>query len=177
LVFSHNDLGTEHVLVEPATGAITGIDWSDAALTDPACDVGLDYRDLGPAALAAALAHYQPAELAGLRQRATFYARCKLLEDMAYGSRAGLSVYTDKSLAALPWVFLLLRPLARPVGGPHSAGLHLTCTARTPWFLGVLVLSGHGGNISVEGEVRLWSQRMPLTGGCTGEGARTGWPA
>jgi aminoglycoside phosphotransferase (APT) family kinase protein len=141
LVFSHNDLGTEHVLVEPATGAITGIDRSDAALTDPACDFGLEYRDLGPAALAAALAHYQPAELAGLRQRTTFYARCKLLEDMAYGSRAGLSVYTDKSLAALPWVFPAAASAGPARGGPSlcraSSDLHRKNTL-VPWCPGSL---------------------------------------
>lgn len=32
MVFCHNDLGIEHILAVPATGAITGvIDWSDAA--------------------------------------------------------------------------------------------------------------------------------------------------
>ncbi len=106
LVFSHNDLGIEHVLVAPATGAITGvIDWSDAALTDPASDFGLLYRDLGPAALAAALTAYGRGDTAALRERAAFYARCSLLEDLAYGSRTGLSAYTAKSLAALPWLF------------------------------------------------------------------------
>jgi len=51
-VFSHNDLGIEHVLGTPATAAVTGvIDWGDAALIDPACDFGLLYRDLGAAAL------------------------------------------------------------------------------------------------------------------------------
>jgi aminoglycoside phosphotransferase (APT) family kinase protein len=108
LVFSHNDLGIEHVLVAPATGAITGvIDWSDAALTDPAYDFGLLYRDLGPATLAAALTAYRTGDPAALRERAAFYARCSLLEDLAYGSQTGLSVYTDKSLAALQWLFPL----------------------------------------------------------------------
>jgi hypothetical protein len=40
-----------------------------------------------------------------LRERAAFYARCSLLEDLAYGSQTGLSAYTHKSLAALPWLF------------------------------------------------------------------------
>jgi aminoglycoside phosphotransferase (APT) family kinase protein len=106
LVFSHNDLGIEHVLVVPATGAITGvIDWSDAALTDPPRDFGLLYRDLGPAALTAALASYQASDIAALRERAAFYARCGLLEDLAYGNRTGISAYTDKSLTALHWLF------------------------------------------------------------------------
>jgi aminoglycoside phosphotransferase (APT) family kinase protein len=46
-VFSHNDLGIEHVLVDP-DGTVTGIiDWTDAAIVDPAYDFGLLYRDLG----------------------------------------------------------------------------------------------------------------------------------
>jgi aminoglycoside phosphotransferase (APT) family kinase protein len=60
-VFSHNDLGIEHVLVDPGAWTVTGIiDWSDAAIVDPAIDVGLLYRDLGPAAARAALGSYTP---------------------------------------------------------------------------------------------------------------------
>ena len=50
-VFSHNDLGIEHVLVDPDTWTVTRIiDWSDAQIVDPAVDFGVLYRDLGPAA-------------------------------------------------------------------------------------------------------------------------------
>jgi aminoglycoside phosphotransferase (APT) family kinase protein len=36
LVFTHNDLGAEHVLVDQRTWKVTGIlDWADAALADP----------------------------------------------------------------------------------------------------------------------------------------------
>jgi 2-haloacid dehalogenase len=67
LVFCHNDLGIEHILIAPATGTITGvIDWGDAALADPARDFGLLYRDLGPAALATALTAYRTGDTAGL---------------------------------------------------------------------------------------------------------------
>jgi aminoglycoside phosphotransferase (APT) family kinase protein len=105
VVFCHNDLGIEHVLVTRDSGTVTGvIDWSDAALTDPARDFGLVYRDLGPAALAAALTSYPAADTAALRERAAFYARCGLLEDLAYGGQTGLNAYTEKSLAALPWL-------------------------------------------------------------------------
>jgi aminoglycoside phosphotransferase (APT) family kinase protein len=49
LVFSHNDLGIEHVLVDDAATTVTGVlDWSDAALVDPAFDFGRLLRDLGP---------------------------------------------------------------------------------------------------------------------------------
>ncbi len=96
LVFSHNDLGIEHVLVDPRTSAVTGIiDWSDAALVDPAYDHGLLFRDLGPVA----------SPPAGLRERAVFYARCSMLEDLAFGVETGRRRYVEKSLAALEWLF------------------------------------------------------------------------
>ncbi|GAA4709748.1 phosphotransferase family protein [Phytohabitans rumicis] len=103
LVFSHNDLGIEHVLVDPGTGAVTGvIDWSDAALVDPAFDFGLIHRDLGPAALAAAMRAYGSSDV---EQRAVFYARCAVFEDLAYGVETGRGAYVTKSLTALAWLF------------------------------------------------------------------------
>jgi len=99
LVFSHNDLGIEHILVDIRSYRVTGvIDWGDAAIVDPAYDFGLLLRDLGPSALAAALDVYgddAPAE------RALFYARCSVFEDLAYGGDR----YVAKSIAALPWLF------------------------------------------------------------------------
>lgn len=107
-VFSHNDLGIEHVLVDPGTWTVTGIiDWSDAAIVDPAYDFGLLYRDLGPAALQAATESYRTdaRDLTPLRDRATFYARCSVLEDLAYGIETGRDRYLDKSLDAMRWLF------------------------------------------------------------------------
>jgi len=95
-VFSHNDLGIEHVLVDPATFSVTGvIDWTDAALVDPAYDHGLLYRDLGPAALPEGR----------LRERAIFYARCGVFEDLAYGLATGRTSYVEKSRESLAWLF------------------------------------------------------------------------
>lgn len=97
-VFSHNDLGVEHVLVDVATMRVTGvIDWTDAAWVDPAYDYGRLFRDLGPAALAATP---EP-----LRERAVFYARCTALEDLAYGVRSGHEVYVRRSVESMAWVF------------------------------------------------------------------------
>ncbi|MEU8379207.1 phosphotransferase [Streptosporangium sp. NPDC048865] len=115
-VFSHNDLGIEHVLVAPATGTVTGvIDWSDAAIVDPAYDFGLLYRDLGPTALDAALDGYRSAglpnglttlrDLAVLRERAVFYGRCRLFEDLEYGIETGRELYVGKCLTAVEWLF------------------------------------------------------------------------
>jgi aminoglycoside phosphotransferase (APT) family kinase protein len=107
LVLSHNDLGIEHVLVDPGTGRVTGIlDWTDAALTDPARDLGLVLRDLGPSALDAALAAHPPApdDGAGLRQRIEFLARCALIEDLAHGLETGQRAYVEKSLLGMRWL-------------------------------------------------------------------------
>jgi len=56
---------------------VTGvIDWSDAALVDPAADVGRLYRDPGPAARRAAIDSYRTDrhDLAAFGDRAVFYA-------------------------------------------------------------------------------------------------------
>ncbi len=105
LVFSHNDLGIEHVLVDPETFAVTGVlDWTDAALVDPAYDFGLLYRDLGAPGMRAALDGYGRSTM-DMGARALFYARCSVLEDLAYGLESGLRRYVDNSLAALEWLF------------------------------------------------------------------------
>jgi aminoglycoside phosphotransferase (APT) family kinase protein len=107
-VFSHTDLGIEHVLVDPVGWTVTGIiDWSDAAVVDPACDFGRLHRDLGTRALRAALDRYpaDPDDRAALSGRAAFYARCGVLEDLAYGVGTGRRRYVDKCLDALAWLF------------------------------------------------------------------------
>ena len=83
----HNDLGAEHILVDDH-GNVTGIiDWTDAALSDPARDMGSIYRDLGPdAAFSVAEALNGPLtedEVSRIR----FHARCRWLEDVAFGIR------------------------------------------------------------------------------------------
>jgi aminoglycoside phosphotransferase (APT) family kinase protein len=66
--FCHNDLGAEHVLVDSDSRECTGIlDWTDAAITDPARDFGPLYRDCGPTVVDAALAAYGAGP--GLRER------------------------------------------------------------------------------------------------------------
>jgi aminoglycoside phosphotransferase (APT) family kinase protein len=105
LVFSHSDLGIEHVLVDPGAGTVTGvIDWSDAAITDPAGDLGLILRDLGPAGLEAALGSCG-GRAGELRERALYHARCRLVEDLAYGLERGRPEYVAKSLSATRWLF------------------------------------------------------------------------
>ena len=107
-VFSHNDLGIEHVLVDPVAWTVTGIiDWSDAAIVDPAHDFGLVYRDLGPAAFRVAIGRCRADadDVAALSERAVFHARCSVFEDLAYGIATGQDRYVDKCLAAMEWLF------------------------------------------------------------------------
>lgn len=106
LMFSHNDLSIEHILVD-TDGSITGIiDWSDAAIVDPAVDFGRIFRDLGPPALRSALGAY-PTHLGmtELRYRAEYFARCSVFEDLEYGFTNNLPAYVERCLAALPWLF------------------------------------------------------------------------
>jgi aminoglycoside phosphotransferase (APT) family kinase protein len=104
VAFCHNDLGAEHILVDVATHTITGvIDWSDAAITDPAVDFARVYRDLGPPAAEAMLAHHRGPSVNW--ERVAFYARCALIEDIAYGLRIGDHRYTDTALAHLSRTF------------------------------------------------------------------------
>lgn len=106
--FTHNDLGIEHVLVSADGGRVLGIiDWSDAAVTDPAVDLARILRDLGPVALDAALAAYGDAAARDtvLSARIWFYARCFGLEDLAFGLDTGASTYVAKSLEAVGWLF------------------------------------------------------------------------
>jgi aminoglycoside phosphotransferase (APT) family kinase protein len=105
-VFCHNDLGSEHVLVDAEGSMVTGvIDWTDAAITDPAYDLGLIYRDLGPEFLDSVLANYAGKWVEADLGRVVFYARCGVLEDIAYGVESGARRYADAGLAHLPWIF------------------------------------------------------------------------
>jgi aminoglycoside phosphotransferase (APT) family kinase protein len=97
-VLAHADLGAEHILAQD--GELTGIiDWSDAALTDPALDFARLYRDFGPNFLEEVLQAYGP--LPDAVPRIEFFARCAALEDLAYG-RAEYVANAERSLA---WLF------------------------------------------------------------------------
>ncbi len=96
----HNDLGAEHILADRATGEITGIlDWTDAAIADPARDLALLYRDFGPRVFDRVLAAYGHPVDDGFRERAVFHARCALIEDIAYGLSTGPRRYASIALS------------------------------------------------------------------------------
>ncbi len=104
--FCHNDLGAEHVLVDVETSTVTGIiDWTDAAIADPVRDLALIYRDLEIEIFELTLAHYEGHFDDADRERAVFYPRCKLLEDIAYGIETGAHSYAETGLAHLTRTF------------------------------------------------------------------------
>jgi aminoglycoside phosphotransferase (APT) family kinase protein len=101
-VVAHADLGAEHVL--ELDGALTGIiDWSDAAVTDPAVDFARLYRDFGPASLDELLQAYGP--LPDAMPRIEFFARCAALEDLAYGRATGRREYAENAERSFEWLF------------------------------------------------------------------------
>jgi aminoglycoside phosphotransferase (APT) family kinase protein len=105
-VLCHNDLGAEHLLASHDGTIITGVfDWTDAAIADPAKDLGLPLRDLGPASITAVAARLESDVNEGILERATFYARCGLLEDLVYGLTVGQRRYAERALAHLRRTF------------------------------------------------------------------------
>ncbi len=103
-VLCHNDLGIEHILV--ADEMVSGIiDWGGVAIADPACDFSRIYRDVGPNILDLLLAQYDttPADRELMKERAIFYGKCLIFEDLYCGIRE--VEYLQKSLKALAWMF------------------------------------------------------------------------
>lgn len=82
------------------------IDWSDAAVTDPALDFARLYRDFGPGFLTQVVNAYGGLpETDDVRERITIFARCAALEDLAYGREHGLRQYTQAAERGLAWLF------------------------------------------------------------------------
>jgi aminoglycoside phosphotransferase (APT) family kinase protein len=105
-VLCHNDLGAEHLLASHDGTIITGaFDWTDAAIADPAKDLGLPLRDLGPALIAAVAARLKSDAHERILERAKFYARCGLLEDLVYGLTVGHRRYAERAMAHLRLTF------------------------------------------------------------------------
>ena len=108
LYVAHNDLGAEHVFVVGEELTISGIiDFSDAAVSDPALDLGLVMRDLGTDAFGHALSAYAAsgADMQEVGVRALYYARVRALEDLAFGLERNAVDYRDNALRAIDQLF------------------------------------------------------------------------
>jgi aminoglycoside phosphotransferase (APT) family kinase protein len=126
LAFCHNDLGAEHVLVDVGVSAVTGVvDWTDAAIADPVLDFARLYRDLGPDFCDLMLDHYEGRWDDIDRERAAFYARCSLIEDIAFGVENGARPYVANGLAYLARTF--------GQGGAVTGARKIRPNRRTDW--------------------------------------------
>jgi aminoglycoside phosphotransferase (APT) family kinase protein len=102
LVFCHNDVRDDHVMVDPADGRVTGIiDWGDALLGDPARDLATVLTDFGPAVLDRVLAGYDRPREEGLHDRILFVARRRMVEDLAWRVRTGDAVGYERTATTL----------------------------------------------------------------------------
>ncbi len=86
----HNDLSSDHVIVDAGGEALVGIiDWSDVELGDPAVDFSGVYHFLGEAGTRRVLAAYDGPWDEALLRRARVFAGCLGLFQMSYGHAVG----------------------------------------------------------------------------------------
>ncbi len=106
--FIHNDLGIEHLIVNSGKGNRLGvIDWSDAAIGDPAVDFSRIYRDLGAERLKKVFGQYRfhSESVEEISKRVEFYARCTIFEEFAFGRAPGHEIYLARANEALLRLF------------------------------------------------------------------------
>jgi aminoglycoside 2''-phosphotransferase len=102
----HGDLGREHVLVDPETGALTGvIDFGDAWLGDPAGDFASVFEGgiaevLGTDGVAACVDAYGP-EARGFESRARFYRSLWPYHEVLGGLSLGYDDILESALRQL----------------------------------------------------------------------------
>jgi aminoglycoside phosphotransferase (APT) family kinase protein len=96
-VLAHRDLGPDHLLIDPATGDLTGIiDFEDASIGDPAFDFTGVLRPL-PAALSAYAGQVDETFL----ERVRFYQFIVPLHEVRYGREIGSPEHVANGLSAL----------------------------------------------------------------------------
>jgi aminoglycoside phosphotransferase (APT) family kinase protein len=85
----HNDLSSDHVLVDEDRRLVGIIDWSDVEIGDPAVDLSGVYHFLGDAGTRRVLAAYSAPWNEALVERARFFAGCVGLFQTSYGHAVG----------------------------------------------------------------------------------------
>lgn len=105
-LFCHNDLGIEHILADAKNSVCGIIDWGEAAIADPAFDLGRLCRDLGEHVLTDILKYYRAHEdKRTLRERAIVLAKFSIFEEIQYGLEQKKPEYIRKSLKMIPAFF------------------------------------------------------------------------
>jgi aminoglycoside phosphotransferase (APT) family kinase protein len=101
-VLVHNDFAAEHVLIDAHAPAVTGvIDWSDAAISEPAVDFAGLFHWGGDRFADDVLAVYRGPVDDALRPRARFMALCRGVMDIAFGDEFDKPEYIRAGLRAL----------------------------------------------------------------------------
>ena len=102
----HGDLEAEHLLVDPATGKLTGVlDWSELGFGDVARDLGGLWTHFGDEFIDAVLATYDMGPDPGLGDRIRFFGRCHALVAYDEALRGDIPVTPDAALEQLERVF------------------------------------------------------------------------
>jgi aminoglycoside 2''-phosphotransferase len=98
----HHDLAGEHILYNPAHGAIAGvIDWGDVAIGDAAIDFAGLLDAFGDGFTARVLAHYQGELDRSFRRRIHFYCGVMPLNTVMFGISTGQDEYVWEGLTAV----------------------------------------------------------------------------
>ena len=107
-VLLHNDLAAEHLLVDPATGRITGvIDWSDVAIGDPVFDFSGLFHWGGETFVRGIVARYEGPLGQQRLELARYLGACRGAMDVAFGLEYARPEYIAAGLRAL---HLCVRP-------------------------------------------------------------------
>ena len=102
LCLTHNDLYTEHILLDSGSGKVSAIiDWSDAVIGDPAIDFAALYPWLGTSGIQRVLASYSRPIDDQVLARARYLAVGQSLRDITQGGEIGRPDWTERGLTGL----------------------------------------------------------------------------
>ena len=102
MCLTHNDLYTEHVLLDPGSGNVSAIiDWSDAVIGDPVLDFAALYSWLGAKGVRSVLASYSRPVDDHVLARARYLAACRALRDIAQGRDAARPDWAEVGFVGL----------------------------------------------------------------------------
>ena len=98
----HNDLDSDHVLIDDRGERVIGIiDWTDVEVGDPAVDLSGIYHFLGEPGTRRVLARYGDSWDEALIRRARYFAACDALFQLFHGHATGRADEVDDGRRAL----------------------------------------------------------------------------